>query len=108
MKPPYEPKDRDGRRLSVGDKVRVVGVPDLSGMSKEGLAESLPVFRYLVGKYKRIAAFDEYGCARLDFAIPSGKFRGWHGVVIEPFLLHIPRKRSNHVLNRTRRKRCAG
>jgi hypothetical protein len=105
---PYEPKDRNGRRIAVGDRVRVVGVPDLSGMSKEGRAESLPVFRYLVGKYKRVAFFDEYGCVWLDFAIPKGKLRGWHGVAIEPFLLHVPQRRSNHVLNRTRRKRRAG
>jgi hypothetical protein len=88
--------------------VRVIDVPDLSGMSNEGLAESLPVFQYLVGKYKKIAAFDEYGHAQLNFVIPSGKLKGWHGVVIEPFLLHLPLQRSNISLSRTRRKRRVG
>lgn len=53
--------------------MRVVDVPDLSGMSRHGVMESLPVFQYLVGKYKRIAAFNEYGYAELNFFVPSGK-----------------------------------
>jgi len=73
MKYPLLPKDRNGRKLSVGDRVRVVDVPDLSGMSRHGVMESLPVFQYLVGKYKRIAAFNEYGYAELNFFVPSGK-----------------------------------
>jgi hypothetical protein len=91
----HQPKDRNGRRIRVGDKVRVIGAPDLSGMSKGGISESLPVFRYLVGKYKRISGFDQFGCAHLDFAIPSGKYKGWHGVMIEPTLLHFRQPRSN-------------
>jgi hypothetical protein len=86
--------------------VRVVGVLDLSGMSKQRVAESLPVFQYLVGKYKRISAFDEYGCAQLHFFIPGGKLRGWHGVGIEPYLLHVPQQRSNISVNPDALKRA--
>jgi hypothetical protein len=106
MKYPLPPKDRNGRKLRVGDRVRVVGVPDLSGMSKQGVAESLPVFQYLVGKYKRIAAFDEYGCVQLNFFIASGKLKGWHGVGIEPYLLHVPQRRSTISVNPDALKRA--
>jgi hypothetical protein len=76
-------------------------------MSKSGIAESLPIFRYLVGKYKRVVAFDEYGLARIDFAITRGKFRGLHGVMIEPFLLQVPQPRSTISVERAGRKRPA-
>jgi hypothetical protein len=95
MKAPYEPKDRGGRRIRVGDRVRIVGVPDLTGMAPVCIKESLPVFQHLVGKYKRVASFDQFGCAWIDFAISKGKSRGMHGVAIEPFLLHIPQARKH-------------
>jgi hypothetical protein len=93
---PHEPFDRNGKPIKVGDLVRIVGVPDLSGMSPEGIAESLPAFAYLVGKYKRVRGFDEYGCAEFSFVMHqrSGE-RGRHTVGIEPFLLHVPQSRSN-------------
>lgn len=99
MNTPLEAKDRNGQALRVGDLVRVIGVPDLSGMSEKSIAESLPVFEYLVGNYKRIARFDDFGNAWLDFAIPSGRFRGMHGVAIEPFLLQLPQKRRKQTNN---------
>jgi hypothetical protein len=37
-------KDVAGKRFKVGDIVRIVGVPDLTGMSADCLSESLPVF----------------------------------------------------------------
>jgi hypothetical protein len=81
------PKDRTGRLLRAGDLVRIVGVPSLKGMSESGIAESLPVFRYLRGKSVRIDSFNDIGMAWLNFAIPAGKYKGWHGVAIEPRLL---------------------
>ena len=105
---PHKPYDRNGKTIKVGDIVRIVGVPDLSGMSQDGIAESLPVFQYLVGKYKRVRGFDEYGCAEFSFIMhhTSGE-RGWHSVWVEPFLLHIPQRRSNPAVERnaSRRKR---
>lgn len=93
---PHEPFDRNGQPIKVGDLVRIVGVPDLSGMSPEGIAESLPAFEYLVGKYKRVRRFDEYGCAEFSFVMRqrSGE-RARHTVGIEPFLLHVPQSRTN-------------
>jgi hypothetical protein len=101
----HKPFDRNGRRIKIGDYVRIVGVPNLSGMSPDSIAECLPAFEYLVGKYKRITAFDEYGCAEFGFRMqhPNGK-RGRHFVWIEPFLLHVPQPRSNATSKRRSRR----
>jgi hypothetical protein len=82
-----KPKDIAGKRIRAGDDVRVVGVPDLAGMSPECRAESLPVFEYLVGKYKRVEEFDEWGMAWLRFKIRKGPHAGYHMVGMEPHLL---------------------
>lgn len=84
-------KDITGERLRPGDTVRVAGVSDISGMSPECRAESLPVFQYLLGKYKRIREFDEWGLAWLSFTIRKGSCAGWHSVGIEPHLLRLRR-----------------
>jgi hypothetical protein len=86
-------KDVQGVGLKVGDIVRIIGVPDLSGMSAECLAESLPVFEHLVGRYKRIEGFDEFGSAWLRFKIRNGPHAGSHSVGIEPYLLKARRLR---------------
>jgi len=78
--------DCNGRPLFVGDKVRVCKVPDLKGMSEVGIRESLPVFRYAVGKIAKIGWFDN-GLAQLDIVIPVGSHKGFHGIYIEPWLL---------------------
>jgi len=85
--------DCSGVPLRVGDEVRVCGVPDLSGMSEEGIKESLPAFRFAVGKKFRIRAFDRYGFVEIDLVIPFGEHRGWHGIVIEPYLTRKISKR---------------
>lgn len=86
-------KDVTGQRIKVGDVVRVIGAPDLAGMSRECRVESLPVFEYLVGKYKRVEEFDEFGLAWLRFKIRNGPHAGYHSVGIEPYLLR--RRRGN-------------
>lgn len=86
-------RDVIGARLRVGDTVRVVGVPDLTRMSPACLAKSLPVFRHLVGKYKRVAEFDEQGMAWISFRIRKGLHAGLHSVGIEPWLLRKRRAR---------------
>lgn len=83
----HKATDADGKALKPGDRVRVLGAPDLSGMRPRARAESAPVFAHLVGTVKRIAGFDELGNAELVFRIRSGKHRGLHAVAIEPFLL---------------------
>ena len=80
-------RDAAGERLKVGDTVRVLGVPALSGMSSVCLAESLPVFQHLVGKYKRVREFDEHGLVWLRFRIRKGLHAGLHSVGVEPWLL---------------------
>ena len=87
-------KDANGERIKVGDRVRIVGVPDLSGMAPAARAESLPVFQYLVGKYKRVDEFDEFGFAWLMFKIRKGPHAGYHSVAMEPYLLKVVRNKS--------------
>lgn len=91
----HVPADRNGQPIHVGDRVRIVGIPELSGMSGEGLAQTLPVFQYLVGKYKRVRSFDAHGCAELSFVVRRGDGeRIRHSVWIEPFLLHLPQRQA--------------
>ena len=82
-------KDVNGKRIKIGDVVRVIGVPDLAGMSAECRAESLPVFQHVVGTYRRVEEFDEFGQAWLRFRILRGAHRGSHSVGIEPELLRV-------------------
>ena len=82
-------KDANGQRIKVGDRVRIAGVPNLSGMAPEQRAESLPVFQYLVGKYKRVEEFDQFGFAWLRFKIRKGPHAGYHSVAMEPYLLKV-------------------
>jgi hypothetical protein len=81
------PWDRDGARLRKGDVVRIIGVPDLSGMGADCIAESRPVFEYLVNKYKTIRGFDKWGNVEIEFRIPHEGPHSSHTVWIEPFLL---------------------
>ena len=85
--PRLKPLDARGRRVRVGDYVRVTGVPDLSSMPKDCRSETEPVFRHLRGQRKRISGFNEYGLAEIIFSIRKGYLRGWHSVAIEPHLL---------------------
>jgi hypothetical protein len=71
-------------------RVRIVGVPNLAGMTKSERPSTEAVFRHLCGTYKRVTGFDSYGCAELYFAIRRGRHRGLHSVAIEPALLAIP------------------
>src|SRR3989344_2778501 len=66
---PHLPNDVAGAPLQVGEIVRVIGVPDLSGMSTHAQHESRPVFEHLVGKYKSICGFNEFGMVELSFVI---------------------------------------
>lgn len=87
------PLDATGRTINIGDVVRVVGVPDLRPMARAQRARSLPVFEYLVGKYKRVLGFNQFGFVELQFAIRKGPKRGLHAVAIEPTLLRVRRAR---------------
>ena len=82
-----QPIDCAGRKISAGDVVRIVGLPDLSGMSPRARRESEPVLLYLRGKYKRIFSFSQSGLAEIEFRIRKEKFSGLHTVWLEPHLL---------------------
>jgi hypothetical protein len=64
-------------------------------MSPSARAESLPVFKYLVGRYKRVVGFDRYGHAELEFRIRGGRHRGYHTVWLQPQLLRVRRRRDS-------------
>jgi hypothetical protein len=74
-------------RLSTGDRVRVLEVPDLAGMAKRPRTETARVFQHLVGTYRRIESFDRRGFVRLVFRIHCGRLKGLHCVGIEPYLV---------------------
>ena len=84
---PLEPVDARSVRLQPGDRVRVVGIPDLSSIPEPDELGTREVFQHLVGTYRRIAGFDELGHVRLDFRIRKGPHSGRHTVWIEPYLL---------------------
>ena len=86
---PLARKDVTGKPIKIGDIVRIIGVPDLSGMSADCRAESEPVFLHLVGTYKQVEEFDEFGHAWVRFRIRSGPHSGSHSVAIEHYLLRI-------------------
>ena len=86
--------DTSARPVRQGDVVRVLRVPDLTGMSEEGRRECLPVFEHIVGTYKRVVRFDAQGLAELNSRIRSGPQRGFHTVWIETEHLRIRRVRS--------------
>ena len=96
-----EPVDAVGRRLEVGDVVRVVGTPSLDVLSGRDLPKTKAVFRHLVGTYRKVDGFDRYGFAELFFRIRRGRLAGLHSVAIEPHLLR--RKRGTVVRKRTGR-----
>lgn len=106
-KRPWPRKDTLGRNLNAGDIVRVIGVPNLEGMSESGLLESLPVFRHLVGTYRRIDRFDRHGLAELSFRVRHGPFAGLHSIAIEPYLLRRKDAARGHTARSRRKRRAA-
>lgn len=89
------PIDARGLPLRSGSRVRIVGVPNLSGMKQPDRRLSERVFRHILGTCKRVSGFDQYGCAEIFFTIRRGPSRGLHSVAIEPFLLLVQSERSH-------------
>lgn len=58
-----------GRRLREGDAVRVVGVPDLAGMTEDGRASFLAALKVLRRRPRRVRGFDARGNAELTVRI---------------------------------------
>lgn len=63
------PSDVLGRRLRAGDKVRVVGVPDLAGMTEDGRTSFLAALQALKRRPRRVRGFDARGNAELTVRI---------------------------------------
>lgn len=83
--------DARGTTVRIGDRVRIIGTPDLSWMSPETRSESEPVFQHLVGTYKRIAEIDPLGNAGITFKIKGKKPLEYHWVSLEPHLIQKPK-----------------
>jgi hypothetical protein len=84
---PASIKDVDGRTVRKGDIVRVLGIPDLSGMRDPYRKETAAVFKHITGTRRKVYGFDQFGCAILAFGISSGPHAGSHSIAIEPHLI---------------------
>jgi|SRR5215467_6993259 len=84
---PTSIKDVDGRTVRKGDLVRVLGVPDLSGMRDPYRRETVAVFKHITGTRRKVYGFDQFGSAILVFGIRSGPLAGSHSVAIEAHLI---------------------
>ena len=84
---PTSIKDVDGQTVRIGDVVRVLGIPDLSGMRDPYRRETEAVFKHILGTRRKVEGFDQFGCAILVFGITSGPHAGSHSVAIEPHLI---------------------
>jgi hypothetical protein len=95
---PTSVKDADGQTVRKGDVVRVLGIPDLSGMRDPYRRETEAVFKHILGTRRRVEDFDQFGCAILVFGIASGPHAGSHSVAIEPHLIRkvVGTKVSHH------------
>ena len=87
-----EMKDSKGNKLKVGDKVRILALPELTGMTPDSLAETLPVFKRAIGTYRRIHAFSRHGLIELKLRIKETNGWGTHFIFIEPSLVAKPTK----------------
>jgi hypothetical protein len=83
----YKPYDKIGKKISVGDWIRLSEIPpEISQMPEE----TQVVFEKALGKTFRIEDFNEYGHAELDLSKKVAKF---NTIWVEPhFLLLFRRK----------------
>src|SRR5882724_2646891 len=100
---PLPPRDRNGRRIRVGDRVRIVGVPDLRGLAESERPNTAAVFEHICGTYKRVSGFDTFGHIEIFFTIRRGRQRGMHSVVIEPYLLLLGSSSTRTISSRRRK-----
>lgn len=81
------PSDVLGRRLRAGDRVRVVGAPDLGGMGAEARTAFLTALKALRRRPRAVRGFDRRGNAELAVRI-AGTL---HILALEPGLLEWTR-----------------
>lgn len=68
MKHPLPPIGARGRRTKAGNRVRIAGVPDLSGMKQPDRRVSESVFRHILGQCKRVSGLTNMDAQR--FSLP--------------------------------------
>src|SRR5438105_4254239 len=89
--------DVEGRTLRVGQVVRIVGVPDFTQLPRGASRRELEaVFGHVLGTYKKICGFNQYGLAEIEFRIRTGPHAGQHTIWSEPEFLRIHQPRSSH------------
>jgi hypothetical protein len=88
------PKDAKGRTVRVGRRVRVAGMPDLSGIrDAKSRRKVTAVFRHIRGRCMKVRSFSRYGFVDLHFKIRKGPLVGRHSIEIEPALLLVQKDR---------------
>src|SRR5690349_4581037 len=88
-----EPKDRRGKTIRKGHMVRVVGMPDLTGIrDRPGRLKAEAAFRHTQGRCYKVQGFSRYGFVDLFFKIRAGRNAGWNGIAIEPEFLLVQKR----------------
>lgn len=90
MDTPFEPIDKLGRPIEVGDWVRLVEIPP---NVRHMPADTIDVFRLSIGKTFKIYEFDEWGYAWLNL---SKKVAQGHSIGVEPEFLQRTRRKPKH------------
>ncbi len=88
----YSPFDVCGRRIQTGDIVRIVGAPDRAELADESVA----VFERLIGSYRRVAGFDDYGHVEIELVFRGGPEAGLHWVWLEPHFVKVKQSRAEN------------
>lgn len=83
----FEPFDKNGRKISVGDWVRLVEIPPDIANAPE---ETQIVFEKSLGKTFKIENFNEYGLAEFDLTKKVAKY---DSIWVEPHFLLLYRKK---------------
>jgi len=83
----YEPYDKNGNKVNIGDWVRLVEIPTGIDTMPE---ETQIVFNKALGKTFKIENFDEYGLAEFDL---SKKVAKLNTIWVEPIFLLLSRKK---------------
>jgi hypothetical protein len=89
-KPLFKPYDARGNRISLGSRVRIIGVPDFSETRPLSVKrERERVFRHVLGQCKKVDDIDQYGYIGMSFKIRRGLDAGIHCIWLEPHFLLV-------------------
>lgn len=92
----HTPRDARGTSIKIGSRVRVVGIPDFSGLLPIKVRkERERVFGHIVGQCKTVDDIDKYGFVGFTFKIRAGRDAGLHCVWLEPHLVLVQRARKS-------------